>query len=215
MRIPLLAYLWISLCFERITVTVHSFNGSSGGKNVSRMARLARIVVPGIPHHVTQRGNGRQRTFFQDEDYAFYRDVLGRECRAAGVEVWAWCLMPNHVHPILVPADPDGPRRALARVHRAHAGRIHARLERTGHFWQGRIGAVAMDEAHLARAVRYVLLNPVRARLVERALDWPWSSLHAHLAGPDDGATTLGPLAATPAGHRRPAGGWPERRGPA
>ena len=83
------------------------------------MARLARIVVPGIPHHVTQRGNGRQQTFFDDEDYLFYRGLLGRECRAAEVEVWAWCLMPNHVHLILVPADPDGLRRALARVHRA------------------------------------------------------------------------------------------------
>ncbi len=159
------------------------------------MARLARIVVPGVPHHVTQRGNGRQQTFFQDDDYAFYRDALGRECRAAEVEVWAWCLMPNHVHLVLAPADADGLRRALARVHRAHAGRIHARLERSGHFWQGRFGAVAMDEGHLAAAVRYVLLNPVRARLVERPHAWRWSSLHAHLTGDDDGATTRGALA--------------------
>ena len=157
-----------------ITVTVHSFDKSSASREVSRTARLARIVVPGVPHHVTQRGNGRQQTFFHDEDYVFYRDLLGRECRAAEVEVWAWCLMPNHVHLILVPADSDGLRRALARVHRAHAGRIHARLERTGHFWQGRFGAVALDEAHLAATVRDVLLNPVRARLVERARDWPW-----------------------------------------
>ena len=62
------------------------------------MARLARVVVPGHPHHVTQRGNGRARTFFGEADYALYRDLLAAHCRAAGVEVWAWCLMPNHVH---------------------------------------------------------------------------------------------------------------------
>jgi putative transposase len=153
------------------------------------MARLARVVVPGLPHHVTQRGNGRARTFFGDEDYALYRDLLASHCRAAEVEIWAWCLMPNHVHLILVPSDPDGLRRALSRVHRGYAGIIQARRKRTGHFWQGRFGAVAMDEAHLAAALRYVSLNPVRARLVERAQDWKWSSTRAHLRGKDDGLT--------------------------
>ena len=80
------------------------------------MARLARVVIPGHPHHVTQRGNGRTRTFFGENDYALYRDLLAENCRSAEVEVWAWCLMPNHVHLILVPSDPDGLRRALARV---------------------------------------------------------------------------------------------------
>jgi len=118
------------------------------------MARLARLVVPGLPHHVTQRGNGRARTFFDDDDYALYRDLLAENCRAAGVEAWAWCLMPNHVHLILVPADADGLRRALAATHRRYAGIVHARRKRTGHFWQGRFGSVVMDEAHLAAAVR-------------------------------------------------------------
>ena len=158
------------------------------------MARLARVVIPGHPHHVTQRGNGRARTFFDDADYALYRDLLAEHCRAAEVEVWAWCLMPNHVHLILVPSDPDGLRRALARVHRRYAGVIQARRKRTGHFWQGRFGAVAMDEEHLAAALRYVSLNPVRARLVERAQDWRWSSTHAHLRGKNDGITALAPV---------------------
>jgi putative transposase len=158
------------------------------------MARLARVVVPDHPHHVTQRGNGRARTFFEDHDYALYRDLLAEHCRAAGVEVWAWCLMPNHVHLILVPSDPDGLRRALARVHRHYAGVIQARRKRNGHFWQGRFGAVAMDEAHLAAALRYVSLNPVRARLVERAQDWRWSSTRAHLRSRDDGLTALAPI---------------------
>ncbi|MBR0838557.1 transposase [Bradyrhizobium manausense] len=158
------------------------------------MARLARVVIPGHPHHVTQRGNGRARTFFEDGDYALYRDMLAANCKAAGVEVWAWCLMPNHVHLILVPSDPDGLRHALARVHRSYAGTIQARRKRTGHFWQGRFGAVVMDERHLAAALRYVSLNPVRARLVQRAQDWRWSSTRAHLRGKDDGVTALAPI---------------------
>lgn len=158
------------------------------------MARLARVVIPGHPHHVTQRGNGRARTFFEDGDYALYRDLLAANCKAAGVEVWAWCLMPNHVHLILVPSDPDGLRHALARVHRSYAGTIQARRKRTGHFWQGRFGAVAMDEQYLAAALRYVSLNPVRARLVKRAQDWRWSSTRAHLRGKDDGLTALAPI---------------------
>ncbi len=145
---------------------------------------------------MTQRGNGRARTFFDEGDYALYRDLLADNCRAAEVEVWAWCLMPNHVHLILVPSDPDGLRRALSRVHRAYAGIIQTRRKRSGHFWQGRFGAVAMDEQHLAAALRYVSLNPVRARLVERAQDWRWSSTRAHLRGKDDGITALAPIRA-------------------
>ena len=155
------------------------------------MARLARVVVPGLPHHVTQRGNGRARVFFSDADYALYRDLLAASCRNAGVEVWAWCLMPNHVHLILTPSDEDGLRRALAPVHRRYAGIIHRRRRRTGHFWQGRFGAVAMDEEHLAAAFRYVALNPVRARLAARAQEWRWSSVRAHLGLGDDGVTDL------------------------
>ncbi len=143
---------------------------------------------------MTQRGNGRARTFFDDADYALYRDLLGQHCRAAGVDVWGWCLMPNHVHLILVPSDADGLRRALAAVHRRYAGVIHARRRRTGHFWQGRFGAAVMDEAHLAAALRYVSLNPVRARLVERPQDWRWSSTRAHLTGKDDGITARAPI---------------------
>lgn len=158
------------------------------------MARLARAVFPRHPHHVTQRGNGRAVTFLCDDDYAFYRELLAAHARAAGVEVWAWVLMPNHVHLILVPQDADGLRRALAPVHRRYAGHVHARLKRTGHFWQGRFGCVAMDEAHLGAALRYVALNPVRARLVARAAEWPWSSVHAQL-GRDDGVTATAPVA--------------------
>lgn len=155
------------------------------------MARLARAVFPGLPHHVTQRGNGRAQTFFDESDYAAYRELLREHCAAANVAVWAWCLMPNHVHLILVPDDSDGLRRALSRVHRTYAGLINARLRRSGHFWQGRFGCVAMDEPHLLAAFRYVALNPVRAGLVGRARDWRWSSASAQLGLGGDGITAV------------------------
>lgn len=158
------------------------------------MARLARAVFPGVPHHVTQRGNGRAQVFFGDDDYRLYRDLLAEHAAEAGVQVWSWVLMPNHVHLILVPPDPDALRKTLAVTHRRYAGKLNARLERTGHFWQGRFGCVAMDEGHLGAALRYVALNPVRARLVKRAVDWPWSSVHAHLGRTDDGLTARAPV---------------------
>ena len=158
------------------------------------MARLARIVVPGVAYHVTQRGNRRERTFFEDADYKRYRSMLGQAARRAGSEVWAYCLMPNHVHLIVVPADEDGLRRTFADAHRRYTGLINARHQWTGHLWQGRFGAVAMDEAHLLAAVRYVALNPVRAGLVKRPEEWPWSNVCAHLAGSDDALVTVAPV---------------------
>ena len=120
--------------------------------------------------------------------------ICCEHCAAANVEIWSWVLMPNHVHLILVPGDGDGLRRALSAVHRRYAGHIHARLKRTGHFWQGRFGCVAMDEVHLGAALRYVALNPVRAGLAARATDWRWSSIQAHLGRLDDGITNRDPV---------------------
>jgi putative transposase len=129
------------------------------------MARLPRVVIPGIPHHVTQRGNGRQQTFFEDGDYALYLDLLAQAAERAHAEVWSYCLMPNHVHIILTPSDEDGLRRAFGELHRRYTGYINARRRTTGHLWQGRFSSVAMDEPHFVTALRYVALNPVRARL--------------------------------------------------
>jgi putative transposase len=157
------------------------------------MARLPRLVLPGIPHHITQRGNRRERTFFQDDDYALYLDLLAQAAGQAHVEIWGYCLMPNHVHIIAVPSDEDGLRRTFRHVHRHYTGYINARLRTTGHLWQGRFSSVAMDEEHLYQALRYVALNPVRARLVQRAQDWAWSSTRAHLAGKDDHVVSVAP----------------------
>lgn len=157
------------------------------------MARLPRLVLPGIPHHITQRGNGRQRTFFDDDDYALYLDLLAQAAEQAQTEVWSYCLMPNHVHIILVPSDEDGLRRTLGDTHRRYTGYINARRRTTGHLWQGRFSSVAMDEGHLHQAFRYIALNPVRARLVTRPEDWAWSSVRAHFAQKDDHVVTVAP----------------------
>ena len=158
------------------------------------MARIARVVVPGVPHHVTQRGNRREPIFFGDGDYRAYRRLVAAAARRAGAEVWAYCLMPNHVHLIVTPADADGLRASFAEAHRRYTGMINARFGWTGHLFQGRFGAVAMDEMHLVAAARYIALNPVAAGLVRRAEEWPWSSVRAHLAGRDDGLAVVAPL---------------------
>ncbi|MEK0082105.1 transposase [Geminicoccaceae bacterium SYSU G07066] len=151
-------------------------------------------MAAGVPHHVTQRGNRRQPTFFGDADYRLYRDLLASGCRRHGVAVWAYCLMPNHVHLILVPGEADSLRLALGEAHQRYTRAINQREGWVGHLWQGRFASCALDEAHLIAAVRYVELNPVRARLAARAEDWPWSSARAHLAGEDDGLVSVGPL---------------------
>ena len=158
------------------------------------MARIARVVIPGLAHHVTQRGNGRQQTFHSAQDCIEYLQLLRRACTSSDVTCLAYCLMPNHVHLILVPATHDGLRRSLAAVHQAYARRSNVRRDVTGHFWQGRYGSVPMDDAHLYEALRYVLLNPVRARLSRAAAEWRWSSARAYLARVDDGLTRTGRL---------------------
>lgn len=158
------------------------------------MARLARIVVPGYPHHVTARGNRREPIFFEDGDQEIYCDILAEQMRKADVSVWAYCLMPNHVHLILYPNDRDGLARAIGAAHRRWANFVNARGRWRGHLFDGRFGSVAMDETHLIAAARYVALNPVRARLVAKAQDWPWSSVRAHLSGIDDALVTVKPF---------------------
>ena len=158
------------------------------------MARFARVVAPGIPHHVTQRGNRRQTTFFNDEDYAAYLDLLAEQLARASVALWAYCLMPNHVHLILVPETEDGLAVALGEAHRRYTRRINSREGWRGFLWQGRFGSFPLEGDHLLAAARYVELNPVRAKLARGPEDWPWSSARAHLAGRDGGALSVRPL---------------------
>ena len=160
------------------------------------MARLARFVVPGLPHHVTQRGNHREPVFFNEGDYRVYLDLVSKAAKASGTEIWAWRLMPNHVHFIMTPGHEDGLRATFAEAHRRYSARIHARLKLTGHLWQGRFSSTPMDERHLIAAARYLALNPVAAGMVKQAKDWRWSSARAHLACKDDGVVVTAPILA-------------------
>ena len=145
------------------------------------MTRLARVVVPGLPHHVTQRGNRRQTTFFSEADYAAYLKLLAEALPRAGVALWAYCLMPNHAHLILAPERADSLASGIAELHQRYTRRINLREAWRGYLWQGRFASFPLDSTHLAAAARYVELNPVRARLAARPEDWPWSSAPAHL----------------------------------
>ena len=158
------------------------------------MPRIARVVAPGVPHHVTQRGNRKLQTFFIDEDYRAYIRLMAWWCKACSVEIWAYCLMPNHVHMIAVPAREDSFRRAIGEAHRLYTLRINGRNGWRGHLWQGRFFSYPMDEAHLLAAARYIELNPVRAGLTAKPESYPWSSAFAHLRGFDDQLVTVAPL---------------------
>jgi putative transposase len=160
------------------------------------MARLARLVIPGMPHHVTQRGNRRQQTFFNDGDYAAYTELMADWCREEGVDIWGYCLMPNHVHLIAVPRAEQSLRRAIGEAHRRYTRRINFRQKWRGYLWQGRFASFVMDEPYLLAAARYVELNPVRAGLVADPADWLWSSARAHLLGRDDRLVKTAPLLA-------------------
>ena len=158
------------------------------------MPRIARIVIPHYPHHVTQRGNRRQSVFFNDEDYIFYKKTIAAALSQAQVALWAYCLMPNHVHLVVVPETEGGLCDLFRKAHRDYTRRINFREGWRGHLWQERFHSFVMDENYLLATVRYVELNPVRAGLCRCAEDWPWSSVHAHLKGEDDELVTVKPM---------------------
>ena len=158
------------------------------------MARLARIVAPGIPHHITQRGNRRMQTFFHEADYREYLSLMAQHCSLKGVTIWCYCLMPNHVHLIAVPETEDSLRGAIGEAHRRYTRYINFRKGWRGHLWQERFSSFPMDERHLLAAARYIERNPVRARLIKSPGDYPWSSASAHLSGRDDLLVQVSPL---------------------
>jgi putative transposase len=161
------------------------------------MARMARAVVAGVPHLVTQRGNRGQKTFLRKGDYETYKELVAEGCRDARVEVWAYCLMPKYVHLIVVPATVDGLRASLGEAHRRYTRHINQREGWQGFLWAGRFSSCPMDEEQLLAATRYVELAPVRGKLVKQAKAWPWSSARAHLARRDDDLVRVRPLLAS------------------
>lgn len=158
------------------------------------MARIARVVALNIPHHITQRGTRRMDTFLCDEDYETYIDLMAGACKRMDTEVWAYCLMRNHVHLIMVPQQEDGLRAAIGEAHRRYTRLINFREKWRGHLWQERFHSFPMDERYLLAAVRYVERNPVAAKLCEKPEDWPWSSARAHIQGKDDKLVKVAPM---------------------
>jgi putative transposase len=118
------------------------------------MARLARIAVPELPSHVTQRGNRRQPVFLQEEDHRTYLAFLHEESARWRLRVWAYCLMTTHVHLIVWPEAEKSPSRAVAETHRRYTRHINFREGWRGYLWQGRFGSVPLDETHLIAAMR-------------------------------------------------------------
>lgn len=118
--------------------------------------------------------------FFAPGDPEAYLDLLRIHARRAGLAIFAYCLMPNHVHTVAIPSSKDGLEQVLQPVHSQYAQRVNRMRGIVGHLWQGRFHSCALDADHFLNAVRYVERNPVAARLVERAEDYRWSSAAAH-----------------------------------
>lgn len=158
------------------------------------MARIARVIAQGYPHHIIQRGNRNQQTFFCDDDYLAYIELMAHWCSRYDVDIWAWCLMPNHIHLIAVPHSEEGLARAIGEAHRRYTRMINFRENWRGHLWQDRFASYLMDEQHLLAAARYIEMNPVAANLVRSPEEYRWSSVHAHLAGENDELVNVAPL---------------------
>lgn len=134
------------------------------------------------------------QTFYCDDDYRAYLDLIAVHAAEEDSSVWAYCLMPNHVHLVVVPNEEVSLARLFRQVHRKYALRINERENWRGHLWQERFHSFVMDDAHLMAAVRYTELNPVRAGLCTRPEDWPWSSTRAHLSEKDDLVVSVRPM---------------------
>jgi putative transposase len=144
------------------------------------MVRFARVVAPGIPHHITQRGNARRFILEREAERSVYLDLLQQSMQRHGVELIGYCLMSNHIHLVAVPHHMEALARSLKETHGRFASYWNAINHSSGHVWQGRYYSCPLDERHLWEALRYTERNPVRASLVIRASDWPWSSAAVH-----------------------------------
>jgi putative transposase len=147
------------------------------------MARTARLVGPGLPHHVLQRGNRRQKVFFSDQDKSEYLRILKDQIREHGLKIWSYCLMDNHVHLIVVPGNKESLGLGIGETHKKYTRMVNFREGWRGYLWQGRFRSFILDEKYLYNAVRYVERNPVRAKMVRKAEDYEWSSARSRVKG--------------------------------
>jgi len=145
------------------------------------MARISRVVAPGYPHHITQRGVRSLDVFQSDNDRDAYLCFLSEETARYDVEILSWCLMTNHVHFVAVPHNDKSLARAFGEAHRRYTRMKNFAENVRGYLFQGRFGSCVLDEDHLMAAVRYIELNPVRAGIVRYAWEYPWSSARFHM----------------------------------
>ncbi len=150
------------------------------------MARLPRVVVVDVPHHVTQRGNARQVILTNDADRVTYLELLRQYSELYSLSLLGYCLMSNHVHLIVVPHTDNAMAQTFKHAHGRYASYCNARHSSSGHVWQGRFYSCPLDDSHLWAALRYVELNPVRARMIQAAEQWRWSSAAAHCSATSD-----------------------------
>ncbi len=150
------------------------------------MVRLARIVIPDFPHHVTDRGNWGEPVFFSDHDRERYLEYFKKYADKGGLEIGAYCLMDNHIHFIAVPRKEDSLARVIGVAHMRHAQLVNKDRGWKGHLWANRFFSTPLDQNHFVAAVRYVERNPVRAAMVGRAEEYRWSSARAHALGIPD-----------------------------
>ena len=144
------------------------------------MPRQARIVFEGIPHHITHRGNHREKIFNSDKDFLCYKQWLNEYARLHGMEILAYCLMNNHIHLVAVPHRVQSFSRIMKSLNIRYAQRVNRLNNLTGHCWEGRFFSSPLDEEYMWAAIRYVELNPVKAKLVPVAELYPWSSAKGH-----------------------------------
>jgi putative transposase len=154
---------------------------------------MARVVAEGVPHHITQRGNGRNTVFADAQDHQVYLKLLRWYTHEHGVDVWAWCLMSNHVHLLAVPQTSESLSRALGRIHNDYARYRNIRASGCGHLWQARYYSCPVDGPAVWRVMAYIERNPVRAGLVEIAEAFQWSSARVHANDRDDGFLEMAP----------------------
>jgi len=155
------------------------------------MPRIARIIAPYYPHHITQRGNNRADVFWDDEDKAIYLSFLKNYCEKWNVEIWAYCLMTNHVHILAVPADEGSLSRCIGRTNLLYTQHVNRKSKHSGRLWQNRFFSTIVDtESYLWAVARYIEQNPVKSAIVTRPEDYTWSSCRANIGEQGDGLVT-------------------------
>jgi putative transposase len=151
------------------------------------MPRIARIIAPGYPHHITQRGNNRATVFFDDEDRQTYLKLLAGYSQKFHLQIWAYCLMGNHIHLLAVPETEIALSRGIGRTNLMYTQYLNRKLNQTGRVWQNRFfSCVVESEQYLWAVARYIERNPLKVGLVTSAETYRWSSAKAHISGVSD-----------------------------